>query len=201
MKIRVKNKHARLSIFLILTILLLSITILLLYQNNTQKIKINNTKIYSLARIVHEDEAWLENSDFNSDSFWFSSKEGDITDMEAYISNGQANFNITGDKRTFSNISGTPTSEKWENTTNPAFPILPDYYGIDQYGCEANHTWIDPTDPEQAPSIHWERNITMPVNMSDYVITSASVSAVYNASVTTSPGGAGSPNDFYGAYP
>jgi len=75
---------------------------------------------------------------------------------------------------------------------------LPDYHGIDEFGCEVNHTWIDPDDTNQSPSVHWQRNITMPENMADYVITSASISAVFNASVTTSPGGAGAPNDFYG---
>ncbi|MBY9009488.1 MAG: hypothetical protein KGD74_06450 [Candidatus Lokiarchaeota archaeon] len=195
----VKIRNKKFAIVIILAILLPSISVFLINsQNYTQEIKTNNTKIYTSAEIIHDDEPWLNNSNFNSDSHWFSSKEGDITDTEAYISNGQANFNITGDKRTFSNISGIPTSEIWENVTNPAFPILPDYYGIDQYGCEANHTWIDPTDPEQAPSVHWERIITMPVNMSDYVITSASISTIYNASVTTSPGGASSPQPYYG---
>ena len=199
MKIMVKIRNKIFIIVIILAILLPSISVFLINsQNYTQEIITNNTEIYTATKIIHDDEPWLENSNFNSDSYWNSSKEGDITDTEAYISNGQANFNITGDKRTFSNISGIPTSEKWKNVTNPAFPILPDYYGIDQYGCEANHTWIDPTDPEQAPSVHWERNITMPVNMSDYVITSASISAVYNASVTTWPGGNTTAQDVYG---
>lgn len=195
----VKIRNEKFIIVIILAILLPSIGVFLIdSHNNPRETTTESTKIYTSAEIIHDDEHWLENSNFDSDSYWNSSKEGDVTDTEAYISNGQANFNITGDKRTFTNISGTPTSDKWENVTNPAFPILPDYYGIDQYGCEANHTWIDPTDPEQAPSVHWERNINMPVDMSDYVITSASISAVYNASVTTSPGGAPTAQPYYG---
>lgn len=195
----VKIRNEKFIIVIILAILLPSIGVFLIdSHNNPRENTTESTKIYTSAEIIHDDEHWLENSNFDSDSYWNSSKEGDVTDTEAYISNGQANFNITGDKRTFTNISGTPTSDKWENVTNPAFPILPDYYGIDQYGCEANHTWIDPTDPEQAPSVHWERNINMPVDMSDYVITSASISAVYNASVTTSPGGAPTAQPYYG---
>ena len=199
MKVMVKIRNEKFIIVIILAILLPSIGVFLIdSHNNPRETTTESTKIYTSAEIIHDDEHWLENSNFDSDSYWNSSKEGDVTDTEAYISNGQANFNITGDKRTFTNISGTPTSDKWENVTNPAFPILPDYYGIDQYGCEANHTWIDPTDPEQAPSVHWERNINMPVDMSDYVITSASISAVYNASVTTSPGGAPTAQPYYG---
>jgi len=142
---------------------------------------------------------WLENRSFNLPiDPWFSSIKGDTTDVNTSESAGQADYEILGDIRYFSEISGTPTEQDWLNLTNPAFPSLPDNYGIDQYGCWANHTWIDPDDPIQAPSIHWEQNISMPVDMSDYAITSASISAVYNASVTTSPGGAGVPNDYYG---
>ncbi|MHA1670030.1 MAG: hypothetical protein ACTSV5_05555 [Promethearchaeota archaeon] len=142
---------------------------------------------------------WLENRSFNLPiDPWFSSIEGDNTDVNASESLGQANYEILGDKRYFSEISGTPTEQDWLNLTNPAFPSLPDNHGIDQHGCWANHTWIDPDDPIQAPSIHWEQNITMPVDMSDYQITEASISAVYNASVTTSPGGSGSPSSYYG---
>ncbi|MHA1376087.1 MAG: hypothetical protein ACTSR7_17555 [Promethearchaeota archaeon] len=148
--------------------------------------------------IPHERE-WLENRSFNLPiEPWFYNIEGDSSDVNATFSPDQADIEITGDQGYFSEISGTPTSEDWLNVTNPAFPALPDYHGIDDYGCEVNHTWIDPDDPIQSPSVHWQRNITMPVNMADYVITSASISAVYNASVTASPGGAGSPNDYYG---
>ena len=148
--------------------------------------------------ISHTHE-WLENTGFEgSTDPWFNSIEGDSSDVNASFSPGQANLEITGDQGYFSEISGTPTSGDWLNVTNPAFPALPDYHGIDEYGCEANHTWIDPDDTNQSPSVHWQRNVTMPINMADYEITSASISAVYNASVTTSPGGGGSPNDFYG---
>ncbi|MHA1191193.1 MAG: hypothetical protein ACTSP9_02710 [Promethearchaeota archaeon] len=148
--------------------------------------------------IPHEEE-WLENRSFNLPiDPWFSSINGDNTDVNASESSGQADYEILGDIRSFSEISGTPTEQDWLNLTNPAFPSLPDNHGIDQYGCWANHTWIDPDDPIQAPSIHWEQNITMPVDMSDYEITEASISAVYNASVTTSPGGSGSPSEYYG---
>ena len=148
--------------------------------------------------IPHERE-WLENRSFNLPiDPWFYSIEGDSSDVNATSSPGQANLEIIGDQGYFSEISGTPTSEDWLNVTNPAYPALPDYHGIDEYGCEVNHTWIDPDDPIQSPSVHWQRNITMPVNMADYVITSASISAVFNASVTTQPGGAGGENEFYG---
>jgi len=149
--------------------------------------------------IVPGGRQWLDNPTFTGTvDPWFPNIEGDTTDVSTSYTLGQANLEIIGDRRTFSEISGTPKDEDWENVTNPFFPALPDFHEIDEYGCEVSHTWIDPNDPIQAPSIHWERNISMPVDMSDYQITNASISAVFNASVTTSPGGAGSINDYYG---
>ena len=151
------------------------------------------------SRTEYSQALWMDNPNFtDTSSPWFSAIDGDITDTNTSYSPGQVNYEISGDKRYFNEISGTPLEEDWLNVTNPFFPALPDFHEIDEYGCEVSHTWIDPNDPIQAPSVHWERNITMPVDMSDYTITSASISAVYNASVTTSPGGAGSPNSYYG---
>ena len=161
----------------------------------------NDQEIMSLksSRTEYSQALWMDNPNFTDTANpWFPSIEGDSTDVNTSYFSDQANFEISGDKRYFDEISGTPIEEEWQNTTNPFFPALPDFHEIDEYGCEVSHTWIDPNDPIQAPSIHWERNITMPVDMSDYRITSASISAIYNASVTTSPGGAGSPNDYYG---
>ncbi len=155
------------------------------------------TSGYSV-RIPHTRE-WLENNSFEVPiEPWYSTVEGDSSDVNTEVNLGKADIQILGDSGSFSDVFGTPNEQNWSNMTNPAFPSLPDNFGIDNYGCWANHTWIDPDDPIQAPSIHWQRNITMPVNMFDYKITSASLSAIYNASVTTSPGGAGTPNDYYG---
>jgi len=72
----------------------------------------------------------------------------------------------------------------WTAFSNPSLPILPDDYGINGSGCYVSHTWHESVDQTRNnPSIQWKRNITMPVNMSDYIITSASLSAIFNASV------------------
>lgn len=134
---------------------------------------------------------WLNNSGFDLPVYpWFSEIEGDISDVGATSIQGQADFEVYGDERTFSNVSGTPLSQDWLNVTNPSFPALPDFHEIDEYGCEISHSWIDPTDAFQSLSVHWDRNITLPVDMSDYNITSVSLNTVVNASVTpfgTSP--------------
>lgn len=193
-----KNKKYIPLIFIILSLVLLSPFI---FKFNTiQFIYYNHGKEdVKSSYIVPGGGSWLKNSNFDTTiAPWFSSISGDSSDVNTSYSSGQANLEIIGDQRTFSEISGTPTETNWHNVTNPLFPALPDNYGIDSYGCWTNHTWIDPTDPNQSPSIHWERNVTMPVNMNDYVITSASISAVYNATVTAYPGGAETPSSNYG---
>ena len=183
-------------IYFVIVLFIASLNLVILNQN--LNVAEQQTIIKTSTVIPHTDE-WLVNNGFDgSIDPWFYSIEGDSSDVDATFSPSQGNLEITGDQGYFSQISGTPTSTDWLNVTNPAFPALPDYHGIDEYGCEANHTWIDPGDPNQSPSVHWQRNITMPVNMVDYEITSASISAVYNASVTTQPGGAAVANEFYG---
>ena len=124
---------------------------------------------------------WLNNTDFDNTAYWTSSKGGDESDIHATIDNGAANFTVIGENYTFSEISGVPLDTDWNETTNPSFPALPDDSEIRSYGCWVTHAWSESAD--QSPSVQWERNITMPVDMSDYIITSASINAVFNATV------------------
>jgi hypothetical protein len=204
-KLRICKKKKHLLLFFIFNILLFSQISLFFWLNQNNNNSFSNIDLKNPENIHASAQEtfttnWLENPTFDDpvEPVWYSKGEGDLSDVKATAGLGHANLSVIGDQRTFSEISGTPTSDDWLNVTNPAFPALPDFHGIDEYGCEVNHTWIDPDDTNQSPSVHWERDITMPVNMSDYVITSASISAVYNASVTTQPGGAGTPNEFYG---
>jgi len=192
------SKRRKVTVIFIFTLIIILIPSLIFTSSGSYR---NDQEIKNLksSRIEYSQALWMDNPNFtNTASPWFPLIEGDNKDVNTSYSPNQVNYEISGDKRYFNEISGTPIEEDWLNVTNPFFPALPDFHEIDEYGCEVSHTWIDPNDPIQAPSVHWERNITMPVDMSDYRITSASVSAVYNASVTTSPGGAGSPNDYYG---
>ena len=182
-------------VFILIIIIIPSLNFSFNFSHGNEQ-ELNNLQS---SRTEYSQALWMDNPNFtDTSSPWFPAIDGDITDTNTSYSPGQVNYEISGDKMYFNEISGTPLEEDWLNVTNPFFPALPDFHEIDEYGCEVSHTWIDPNDPIQAPSVHWERNITMPVDMSDYRITSASISAVYNASVTTSPGGAGSPNSYYG---
>lgn len=128
---------------------------------------------------------WLQNSDFDTSDDWMLVKGnlGDKNDVDGNISQNQANSEIIGDQGTFE-ISDPLNSTDWTAFQNPSLPVLPDDYGINGSGAYVSHIWHEGIDQTRnSPSIQWKRNITLPINMSDYVITSASVSCVFNASV------------------
>ena len=138
--------------------------------------------------IEHNNKMWLNNSLFDDpiENFWFSTQTGDISDINASTSTGVANYEILGENHVYSNLTGTPLVSDWDEYNNTYF-ISPDgTHEINQNGCEASHEFQENTDQSRnRPSVHWRRNITMPVDMSDYIITSASISAIVNGSGDT----------------
>ena len=127
-------------------------------------------------------EQWLNNSDFSSQASWEKSISGDEKDVNASIRGDVANFDVLGEQKTFSLIADPPTASNWTEVDNPDFPAHPDYDEITSEGCWVRHTYDDQT-ANQNPSVHWDKNISMPVDMADYIITSASIQARVNATV------------------
>ncbi|MFX1239166.1 MAG: hypothetical protein ACFE8P_15805, partial [Promethearchaeota archaeon] len=127
-------------------------------------------------------EEWIVNNNFATSSNWDPYEEVDTSDVSAEITGGAGNLNIDGSIGTFNNISGTPQDGDWTPVNNSDVKLDPTNYGIDTYGCWVYHYWSDPNDPGQLTSIHWDRNISLGVDMSDYNITSVSLSAIVNAS-------------------
>ena len=196
--IGLKNKSSKIVIIFILGLICFS------------SLRINNTSDNILKNKNHINETlprssiFLENrTDYSkqlvidpqfdidgSSSPWSEEENGDLSDIDENLDNNQANYNIVGETYEFSNVSGVPSNENWTAIHNPVLPVFPVYpedgddaYGIDEHGCWATHAWEE--GPKQIPSVFWVQNFTMPVNMSDYQITSANVSAVINASVDT----------------
>jgi len=131
----------------------------------------------------HYTEQIIEDPSFNSPLVcWNCSAEGDTSDINAYISNGSANYEILGEKETFSFVETPPIGSNWVAIPNPAFPHGPSSNFTDSEGLKVYHEFDD-QDANQNPSVHWDRNITTPVDMSDYVIKSASIQVVVNATV------------------
>ena len=193
-----KNKQFN---YLILSFLLISLIIfqymfttsnfyLLNEQKNEEFTDINS----SLQNTIIKQ--WINNPTFESPIepgwFWKNGTEGDNSDMNATTSFNQANYKVLGETRTFTVVSGTinsSTSPGWEYFNKTGF-LPPDTAQIRSYGCYVSHFWND--GPNQFPSAQWRTNVSVDIDMSDYVITSVSLEIIVNASVNAN---VDTPND------
>jgi len=143
-------------------------------------------------------EDWLNNTNFDYEASWVHIEQGDISDVDGFIGQGYGNYLVYGDFGVM-RIDDPLNNGDWGDFNNPEFPISPDTNGSSSAGLNVTHLWDEGVDQTRnTPSIHWKQNVTMPVNMSDYVITSASLTAIFNATVTVSPhdgGGIDCPGD------
>ncbi|MFX1523255.1 MAG: hypothetical protein ACFFCC_07125 [Promethearchaeota archaeon] len=154
----------------------LSITIIIFFTINFQ------TNAKGLNGTTFEKN-WIRDSGFDlSEGDWVTSIEGDKSDVNATFNSEQGNLEISGEKRYYTLIADPPLSSDWYEADNPNFPDRPDLDEITNEGCRVSHAFDDIT-AVQNPSVHWDHNITLPVNMTDYVIKSASVQAIVNATV------------------
>ena len=118
---------------------------------------------------------------------WNSVIDGDTRDGIGYIDQNQANFELIGDTREIQ-IDDPLNETDWIAYKNPDLPIYPDRYEINSSGCHVSHLWHENINQTRnRPSVHWKRTVTMPVDMRDYIITSAFMEAEFNATVTVSP--------------
>ncbi|MHA2473521.1 MAG: hypothetical protein ACXAES_09835, partial [Promethearchaeota archaeon] len=167
----------------------------LLYLKTNRVIKILYITIFivsffsSFLSVVHALEGthytkqWIRNSDFSlGDDSWVTSVEGDESDINASIYSEQGKFEIYGEQRSFSLVADPPLALDWSVRDNPNFPDRPDIYEFTSDGCRVSHQFDDIT-AVQSPSVHWDQNISLPVNMSDYQIKSASIESIVNATV------------------
>jgi hypothetical protein len=133
---------------------------------------------------IHYKKHWIKNSDFsNSTSQWFPLINGDFSDVNAKISSEQANYEILGETGIFSFTADPPLESNWSAVINPEFPSLPEFANITPDGCRVSHQYDDQT-AVQNPSAHWDKNFTLPVNITDYIITSASIKSIVYANAS-----------------
>ena len=148
----------------------------------------------------YTDVLWLDNPTFEDpiEPIWFPDIEGDESDVDTSTSLNQANLQILGEEYTFEVIADPPDGN-WTAVNNPSFPRFPDNHFTDSAGLNVYHYWDEGEDQtHNTPSVRWQRNFTMPVNMADYIITSASIQSTFNATVTVEPhsgGGIDCPGD------
>lgn len=184
MKFKINKKISVILAVFIFLLIILNILPLnsLIFQRESESKIMDNDNIHLSA-----GGEWLRNNYFTTQDSWFSEFEGDERDISASISQEQANYIIIGDSG-IANIDSSLSDTDWTVFNNPELPILPDIYEINSSGCYVYHQWHENINQTRnRPSIHWKRTITMPVNMSDYVITSASLEVIFNATVTVSP--------------
>ena len=148
---------------------------------NEEDLRTSETDYYS--------EDWISNGDFSSGSSnWYSDISGDSTDANAYISSGAANYAIDGNSGSFSLVEDGPnnSSGDWHHKTDPYFPSAADPYqdGINSEGFWFRHYFQEGSGLyTQLASRVWSRDFTLDRNISDYTITSASLTAIFNATV------------------
>jgi hypothetical protein len=175
-----------------------------IHLNDEQKNKDIKTSAQSSDTIQ-----WLNNPCFNdtAEEFWYNKTgiDGDSSDISTSKKNNLANYEIRGDNENFTMNLNPPEESNWTENLNPEFPAFPVYpedgsqesYGIDENGFWARHQWEDGNDADQTPSVHWDNNMIIENNMSDYIITSASLSILINATVDRN---IDSPNDTVATY-
>ena len=138
------------------------------------------------------EEEWIVNRNFTSTDSWFYSKGnfGDPSDLNAAINNGEAKIFVYGERKQFSKINGTPQNIDWTPIKKAEESIYPDLFEINENGCNASHEYWEGTgnnlfgvpgnQTRNRPSVLWKRTIEMPYDMSDYIITSSDLIAIFN---------------------
>ena len=132
-------------------------------------------------------ELWLENPTLDSPIeptwFWENGTEGDNSDLDASTSPGQANIVVLGDKQ-ITELSDPLNDGTWEIYRNENF-LFPDYANITAAGCYVTHDYNEAINQtHQYHSVHWRKNVDVGNDMADYIITTASLDVIFNASVS-----------------
>jgi len=149
------------------------------YENPTMQSEF----IHSSAETVYNQE-WLDNNDFSTQDEWFYSKGalGDNSTVDASISGGSANYVVVGDEQ-IKEISAPLNDGTWVQFRNDIF-LYPDTALINASGCYVSHDYDeDVNQTRNYHSVHWKKNISLSKDMSKYIINSASLEAIFNATV------------------
>jgi len=190
-----KNKKRRLGFLILFIFISIIFTSALLRLRFGTNIAQENTIIIPAGVKEYNDRLWVDNPTFNDpiEPTWFPTYEGDVSDVLASTSTNQANFEIIGDSNTQQVLLNSETFSNWEAFNKSESAILPQrtdvpgpYYGVDSDGAWCTHRWWEQEaggQPKNTPEMHWRTNVSLDVDMSDYIITAVDFEAVINASV------------------
>ena len=140
--------------------------------------------IHSSAETIFNQE-WLDNNGFSDETEWFYSKGalGDNSSVDANISGENANYVVVGDEQ-IKEISAPLNDGTWEKTQNDIFNY-PDTAIITSDGCYVNHDYNEAVNQARNyHSVHWKKNVSIGNDMSKYIINSASLEVIFNATVS-----------------
>jgi len=188
----------KIIISIMFVILIISSLSLFIGKSTLNKIYIDTKSFEGLKTsrtTSHNNILWVDNPTFEDPiDPWFSSIDGDISDAITSTSPNQANIQIIGEAYEKEVLLDSSTFSNWEafNKSELALvpqrgdAVLPPYYGVDSDGAWCTHRWWEGEtggQPKNTPEMHWRTNVSLPVDMSDYIITSVEFDALINASV------------------
>lgn len=212
MKYRSKIKMVFSFLFVILIISSLS---LFIGTNSSSKTALNTRsfeELHASGREVYTNEPWINNSIFQEPiDPWYPTIEGDVSDAITSTSPNQANYVVIGNSGNY--VFAETPDETWNVNSDTEWGPLPDLayynnnYSTDKYGAFLTYTWDENGaggQLGQLPSVQWKKTIpNIPVDMSDYIITSASLKVMFNATVQATDhtnGGLDCPGDTVGQF-
>ena len=154
-------------------------------------------ELHTSGSTTYDDEPWVVNPTFIEPvDPWYPTIEEDVSDASTSTSPNQANAIIIGESYEEEVLLSSATFSKWEAFNKSEFALEPQrtdvagpYYGINSDGAWCTHRWREQDtggQPKNTPEMHWRTNVSLPVDMSDYIITSVDFNAVINASVDPS---------------
>jgi len=178
------------SLYFIIPLVCLMMLPILLPTNNT--IRREQLTIKPSETVSHTDQV-IDNPTFEApiEEFWYPIIQGDGSDVYSSTSLNQANTIVVGESREKEVLLNTASQSNWMAFLKSELEIVPQrasvpYYGIDDDGAWCSHWWWEGEaggQPKNTPRMHWKTNVSLPVDMSDYIITSLSFNAIINASV------------------
>ena len=151
-------------------------------------------------REPHQDQ-WIKNFNFNDNESWISNLQGDLSDIGAEITNGEALFNIIGDNGSKTWVEDNPLSGDWVRIENEDSVPLPQVSQLTPSGWYVQHRYVD-NNLNQSVKVQWEKNFSLDVDMNDYVIKSASLEMWINGTaqaMNADNGGIDRPGDTAGS--
>jgi len=183
-----KKKH---GLYLLIAVVFVFMLPILLPTNNT--IRREQLTIKPSETVSYTDIQWIDHPTFEApiETFWYPIIQGDMSDVYTSTSLNQADITVVGDSRTKEVLLNNATQSNWMDFIRSESEVVPQrasvpYYGVDDEGAWCSHWWWEGESggqPKNTPEMHWKTNVSMPVDMSDYIITSLSFNAIINASV------------------